>query len=92
MSVYRGVVRGKVVVLDQPADLADGVVVEVRPVSQALPDADEQARERAFKQQLLEAGLIERIAPRLPDPPDLDRRPARVKGVVASHVLIEDRR
>ncbi len=92
MDVYRGIVRGKVVVIEEPVDLGDGVEVEIRPIPSRPTDADEPGRERAFNQQLRDAGLIERIAPRLPDPPNLDRRPVKVKGAVASRVLIEDRR
>jgi hypothetical protein len=33
MSVYRGVVKGHVVLLPEGADLADGAAVEVRPIT-----------------------------------------------------------
>ena len=93
MAVYRGVVKGNTVVFEEPVDLADGVEVEVRPVTATSDDADEAAREEAFKQQLVEAGLLDRIRRPRADPPDLDRTPIPIlAGPPVSQTLIEDRR
>ena len=92
MRVYRGVVQGNVVMLDEPTDLPDGAEVEVRLVSPAGATADEEAQELAFKQHLLETGLLTGIAPRRPDPSGTDRTPVKVTGGTASQKLIEDRR
>lgn len=92
MVVYRGVIRDKMVVFEGPVDLADGVEVEVRPVVAIGDDADEAAREEAFKQHLVEAGLLDRIRRPQPDPPDMDRTPIPIlAGPPVSQTLIEDR-
>lgn len=92
MAVYRGVVRGNTVVLEEPVDLADGAVVEVRPVVPPADEASEGEREAAFLRHLLAIGMIQRIPPRLPDPPWLDRTPLEIEGPPLSQTLIEDRR
>ena len=92
MKVYRGVVRGKQIVLTEPTDLADGTPVEVRVALPLPPTPEERAREDAFLRHLLEIGMIHRIPPKLPDPPDLDRTPVPVEGRPVSETLIEDRR
>lgn len=92
MTVYRGVVRGNTVVLDEPVGLTDGSLVEVRPVDPPPPDTDELEREDAFKRSLIERGLLRTVPSRLPDPPDLDRTLLDVEGPPVSHTLIEERR
>lgn len=93
MVVYRGVVKGNTVVFEEPFDLADGVEVEVRPIVVIGDDADEAAREEAFKQHLVEAGLLDRIRRPQPDPPGMERRPIPIlAGPPVSQTLIEDRR
>ncbi|MGH2588869.1 MAG: hypothetical protein ACRDJE_28425 [Dehalococcoidia bacterium] len=90
MAVYRGVVKGKTVVLDDAADLPDGAVVEVRAI--ATSEDEERAREEAFLRHLLEIGMISRIPSRAPDPPWIDRTPLEVEGPPISQTLIEERR
>ena len=92
MAVYRGVVKGNVVILSEPADLADGSIVEVRPVDPATDELDEQAREAAFSRYLLEIGFISLIPTLAPDPPGTDRTPVQVSGRPLSEMIIEERR
>jgi hypothetical protein len=92
MAVYRGVVRGNTIVLDAQAGLAEGTVVEVRPVAPPAAVQEEPAREVSFLRTLLDSGVIRAIPPRLPDPPGLDRTPLRVDGPPVSQTLLEERR
>jgi hypothetical protein len=93
MPVYRGVVRGNAVVLDEPSALAEGTVVEVRPVAAAGDERSEQEREEAFKQRLVEAGLLNAIRRPQPDPPGIDRTPIPIlSGPPVSETIIEERR
>jgi hypothetical protein len=92
MAVYRGVVKNKAVVFEEPVDLADGVEVEVHIVDDDAVSGGGQERETAFLQHLLAIGMIGSIPPRLPDPPGLDRTPLKVDGPPVSQTLIEERR
>lgn len=93
MAVYRGVVKGNTVVLDEPVDLTDGTDVEVRVVGRKSEAADEPARERAFLQHLLDVGLVSQLPTGEPDPPDLDRTPIEIlDGLPVSQTIIEERR
>ena len=92
MAVYRGVVKGNVVILTEPADLADGSIVEVRVLDPATEELDEEAREAAFEQHLLDIGFIRRIPTLEPDPPGMDRTPVQVTGRPISELIIEERR
>ena len=97
MPVYRGVVQGAVVVLTDPVDLADGTVVEVRPVApapEAVPDElDVKEREAAFKRYLLSTGVISSLPTHEPDPLGMDRTPVELTlGPLASELVIEERR
>ena len=95
MPVYRGVVQGTVVVLTDPVDLADGTVVEVRPVApEAVPDElDVKEREAAFKRYLLSTGVISSLPTHEPDPLGMDRTPVELTlGPLASELVIEERR
>ena len=78
--------------LTEPTDLADGSIVEVRPVDPATDEMDEETLEAAFEQYLLEIGFIKAIPTPRPDPPGLDRTPVRVAGRPISEVIIEERR
>jgi hypothetical protein len=56
-------------------------------------DEDEAALEEAFKQHLVEAGLLDRIRRPQPDPPEMDRAPIPIlASPPVSQTLIEDRR
>jgi hypothetical protein len=90
MAVYRGVVKGNTVVLEESAGLPDGAIVEVRAVAASLEE--EREREEAFLRHLLEIGMIKRIPSRLPDPPGLDRTLVELDGPPLSQMIIEERR
>jgi hypothetical protein len=93
MVSYRGVVKGNVVVLDETADLADGSLVEVRPVGLGGDAADDQRREALFKEYLVERGLLDRV--RQPGQPaeEIDRTPIPIlAGPLVSETIIEERR
>jgi hypothetical protein len=87
---YYGVVRGNTVELPDGEELADGTIVEVRvlPV-QADPSHDEA--EEAFKQRLLEKGLLSEIRRPILVPVG-DRTPIEVEGTPLSEMIIEERR
>jgi len=91
MAVYRGVIKGSIVVLSGPVDLPDGAEVEVRPVAQADTSEDEPTQEDAFERHLLAMGLLKRLPAHAPDPPDLDRTPVELDGTPLSELLIQDR-
>jgi hypothetical protein len=92
MAVYRGVVKGNTVVLEGPADLADGTVVEVRPVGDSIHADDMAVREEAFKQHLHDIGLLRVIRRPQPDAPDIDRTPVPIlSGPPVSETIIEER-
>ncbi len=100
MQVYRGLVKGRVIVLPEGVQLEEGTEVEVRliPVNGAESEtpkemqATEAEREEAFKQKLVEMGLLRQIKrpPRV-EPPG-DRTPAKIEGKPLSQIVIEDRR
>lgn len=90
MRVYRGVVKGNTVVLDESASLPDGAIVEVRAVATSVED--EREREEAFKRHLLELGVIKRLPTREPDPPGIDRTLVELEGPPLSQTIIEERR
>jgi hypothetical protein len=90
MVVYRGVVKGKTVVLDEATELPDGAIVEVREV--AASQDDEREREEAFKRHLLAIGLMKRLPTREPDPPGTDRTLLEIEGPPVSQTIIEERR
>lgn len=93
MTVYRGVVRGNAIVLDEPAGLAEGTVVEVRPVAAADDERSEQEREDAFKEHLVARGLLDRIRRPGPDQAPRDHTPIPIlAGPLVSETVIEDRR
>jgi hypothetical protein len=90
MAVYRGVVKGNTVVLEESSGLPDGAIVEVRAVARSLEE--EREREEAFLRHLLEIGMTTRIPQRLPDPPGLDRTLIELDGPPLSQTIIEERR
>ncbi len=96
MTVYEGVVKDNVVLLPEDVHLQDGTKVEVTVVPTAvdefmLPGALEAAEE-AFRQHLLERGLILEIKHQSHVEPKGNRRPIKVKGKPMSQMVIEDRR
>jgi hypothetical protein len=96
MTVYQGIVKGNVVLLPEEVHLQDGTKVEVTVVPANIqghrsPESLEAAEE-AFKQHLLEAGLILEIKRPPLTEPEGNRRPIKVKGKPMSQTIIEDRR
>ena len=101
MAVYHGIVKDNVILLPEEVHLQDGTEVEVtivpttingqvsvlRPSPQSL-----EAAEEAFKQPLLEKGLLLEIKRPSRTDPEGDRTPIKVKGKPMSRMVIEDRR
>ncbi len=97
MKIYRGTVRGNVVVLQEGAELPEGQEVEVRVVSAADESTDAEPTgsidpEEEFLQHLLEVGLITEIRRSGSGDPAGDRRPITVKGKPLSEMVVEERR
>lgn len=92
MAAYRGIVRGKVIELAEPADLPDGAEVEVWLAAPPPASLEERQHERAFLERLLELGMIASIPSRAPDPPGTDRSLIPVEGPLVSQTIIEERR
>lgn len=94
MQVYRGVVRGNVVVLPDDVQLEDGAPVEVRVLHGLMNGLTEEEAERAFERWLLAAGILLSIPP----PPsslkdeDFDFEPFEVEGEPLSEQIIRERR
>lgn len=88
MSVYQGVVRGNVVILPKNVRLADGLIVEVR-----TPEPEKlHSSENAFKQRLIETGLLLELRTVAASSTRSNRTPIMVKGKPLSEILIEERR
>ena len=90
MSVYYGVVKGRVVMLPENAQLEEGLTVEVRlprrPRSKLAPS------EAAFKRKLLENGLLSEIKTSPPARSTEERALLQGKGKPLSQLIIEERR
>jgi hypothetical protein len=91
VPVYRGVVKGKVVLLPDDADLADGAAVEVRPIAPAGGAKLPRDAELRFRQRLIEVGLLVAPSPREPRAVE-DRTPVRVQGRPLSADILSSRR
>ncbi len=96
MIAYRGIVKDNVVLLPEEAHLQDGTQVEVIVIPANIQvhrsPKSLEAAEEAFKQRLLEEGLILEIKRPTPTAPEGDRRPIKVKGKPMSQIIVEDRR
>lgn len=90
-DVYRGTVKGNVVVLEEGASLADGATVEVRVITHPSAAEAEDGGELLFKRRLLESGLLAESKPS-PVPAADDRRAVRVRGRPLSEDILEERR
>lgn len=96
MTVYHGIVKDNIILLPKEVHLQDGTEVEVTIVpttvnGQISPELLEAAEE-AFKQRLLEKGLLIEIKRPSRTEPEGDRTPIKVKGKPMSRMVIEDRR
>ena len=89
--VCYGKVKGGVVLLPKDIHLTDGLVVEIRvdlPKGEVLASPSEEA----FKQRLLESGLLREIKRPSPFPSEEDRTPIQVRGESLSKAIIRERR
>lgn len=92
MATVYGVVKGNIVVLPEHVALPDGQPVEVRIIGAEDSSTDDEQREDAFLQKLLDVGLLEEIKSPPRVPPVGDRSPISVKGIPLSQLIIEERR
>jgi hypothetical protein len=63
VSVYRGVIKGKTVVIPPDAALAEGTIVEVRLAEAVTEAADGDAADQRVQAALVAVGLLERVQP-----------------------------
>ncbi len=92
MSVYYGVVKGNAVMLPEGMHLAEGLVVEIRPLSPRHKNSKQPPSEDLFKQRLLESTLLRGIKAPSSSLPQGDRAPIQVKGKPLSQMVLEERR
>jgi len=86
MVIYHGVVKDNVVVLNENAQLPDGVAVEIHvPIAPSLPDDRELLRTRGLLQDTTTASPA-------PLPAGIDRSPIPVRGQPLSEAIIAERR
>lgn len=90
METYHGTVKGNMIVLPEGVHLEEGAMVEVR-ILQVDDQALMQSAEEAFKQRLLEKGLLKRIKTPSRVQPQGDHTPISIEGTL-SRAIIEDRR
>jgi hypothetical protein len=91
MVVYHGTAHGNTVVLPEGVQLPEGLEVEVRAALPEVADADLQAREEAFYQQLLATGRVlpPAFGPRVPIEPI---QPDEITGTPLSEIISAERR
>jgi hypothetical protein len=92
MLVVRGVVKGRTVLLPESIQLTDGAEVEVRVRAERRKYTPSEFSEKAFKDKLLEIGLLKEW--RTPDQAITTsaRLPAQVQGQLLSELVIAERR
>jgi len=86
MAVYYGIIKDHRVVLDDDVQLADGMLVEIRP---RFPMS---SSEDAFKERLLAEGLLTALPAPQPVSPAQERHLISVKGEPLSQTIIAERR
>jgi hypothetical protein len=92
VPVYRGVVKGKTVVLPPDAELADGSIVEVRLAEPATAEEDGDTADQRVQAALVAAGLLERVRPLGARSPGADRPALRLPGPPVAETIIAERR
>lgn len=92
MQRLRGVVRGRVIVLQDGAQLTDGTTVEVEVVAEPERLEPELSVDRRLRRRLQEAGLLTEVGAQRHAPAASDRTPATVVGRPLSEEIIEERR
>jgi predicted DNA-binding antitoxin AbrB/MazE fold protein len=92
MLVVRGVVKGRTVLLPDSIQLTEGAEVEVRVRDERRKYTPSALSEKAFKEKLIEIGLLKEW--RLPrdDKAMTVRIPAEVQGRPLSELIIAERR
>jgi predicted DNA-binding antitoxin AbrB/MazE fold protein len=92
MLVVRGVVKGRTVLLPDSIQLTEGAEVEVRVRDERRKYTPSAHSEKAFKEKLIEIGLLKEW--RLPrgDKAMTVRIPAEVQGRPLSELIIAERR
>jgi predicted DNA-binding antitoxin AbrB/MazE fold protein len=92
MLVVRGVVKGRTVLLPDGIQLTEGAEVEVRVRDKRRKYTPSALSEKAFKEKLIEIGLLKEW--RLPGSAETRtvRTPAEVQGRPLSELIIAERR
>jgi len=86
MTIYHGVVKDNVVVLNENAQLPGGVAVEIHvSIASSLPDDRELLRTRGLLQDTTTAAPVTL-------PAGIDRSPIPVQGQPLSEAIIAERR
>ena len=92
MPIYRGVVKGKTVVLPAEAELADGSIVEVRLADAVTEVEDGDTADRRVQAALVAAGLLERVQPLGARSPGTEPPLLRLPGPPVSETIVAERR
>ncbi len=87
MQVYEGIVKDRVVILPEEAQLEEGLRVEVW-----IREGKQDPLEEVFKKHLVEAGLVETIKRPSSSSGAQDRTPVQAQGRSLSEQIIEERR
>lgn len=92
MTIYRGMVKGNVVVLPPEAQLADGSIVEVR-LAQPAPEAvAEDIADQQVQAALVAAGLLKAVQPLGARAVVVGRPLLHISGPPVSETIIAERR
>jgi hypothetical protein len=92
VSVYRGIVKGKTVVLPADAQLAEGSVVEIRVITTELESATDDVGDQAVQAALVTTGILRRMQPLGAKSAVTERPLLRVEGPPVSETIISERR
>lgn len=92
MLVVRGVVKGRTVVLPDSIQLTEGAEVEVRVDDGRRKHTPSALSEKAFKEKLIEIGLLKECRLSGDDQAMTVRIPAEVQGRPLSELIIAERR
>jgi hypothetical protein len=90
--VVRGVVKDRVIVLPDSIHLTEGAEVEVRVRSERRKYTPSSFSEMAFKERLIEKGLLKEINTPVKADTIMVRAPVQVEGQPLSALIIAERR
>jgi hypothetical protein len=90
--VVRGVVKDRVIVLPDSIPLTEGAEVEVRVRSERRKHTPSSLSEKAFKERLIEEGLLKELSAPAKAEIITVRAPAQVEGQPLSALIIAERR